>query len=158
MEIKQYIEMYRMRELVKNIVALLFDEDGEYCPELYDYAFWVTVSDVYADTGSDMEIDDFMRKLYMEGWMEELRNKINPLQLEAIEDAVCERVQARLNKNPLEPMADALTVLLNGLSELLNGLSKDFNAAETKGLLEAVKDMKEINADSLVEAYIKNQK
>ena len=24
MEIKQYIEMYRMRELVKNIVALLF--------------------------------------------------------------------------------------------------------------------------------------
>lgn len=158
MEIKQYIEMYRMRELVKNIVALLFDEDGEYCPELYDYAFWVTVSDVYADTGSDMEIDDFMRKLYMEGWMEELRNKINPLQLEAIEDAVCERIQARLNKNPLEPMADALTGLLNGLSDILNGLNKDFNAAETKGLLEAVKDMKEINADSLVEAYIKNQK
>lgn len=158
MEIKQYIEMYRMRELVKNIVALLFDEDGEYCPELYDYAFWVTVSDVYADTGSDMEIDDFMRKLYMEGWMEELRNKINPLQLEAIEDAVCEHIQARLNKNPLEPMADALTGLLNGLSDILNGLNKDFNAAETKGLLEAVKDMKEINADSLVEAYIKNQK
>lgn len=155
--IKNYIEMYRMRDLVKNVVILLFDENGEYCPELYDYAFWVTVSDVYANTGSDMEIDEFMQKLYS-GWMDELRQAINPMQLEAIEEAVDERVQARLNKNPLEPLADALTGLLNGLSELLNGVNRDFNAAETKGLLEAVKDMKEINAESLVEAYIKNQK
>ena len=158
MEIKQYIEMYRMRELVNNIVSLLFDENGEYCPELYDYAFWVTVSDVYADMGSDMEIDDFMKKLYMDGWMEELRNRINPLQLAAIEDAVYERIETRRNKNPLEPVADAITGLLNGLNDLLNGLNKDFNAAETKGLLEAVKEIKEINAESLVEAYIKNQK
>lgn len=145
MKIESYIEFYRMKNAVNAIVELLFDGD-EYCPELYDYAFWVTISNLYAGVGSDMEIDEFMKKLYT-GWMEELKEAINEKQLEAIRVAVEERIDTRLNKNPL----------MDALTELVKNLNTKWNTDDVKTLISIMKETNKINAEDLVEAY-KNQK
>lgn len=150
MEIKKYIGFARMRQLVENIVSLVFD-DGRYCPELFDYAFWVNISEVYANVGVEMEIDEFMQKLYLDGWKEELTKNISASQFDAIKTAVQETIANRLNANPLEPLAKALT-------ELINELGKKVTADEIEKLSNTVKDLKEINAENLVDAILKNQK
>lgn len=150
MEIQKYLEHSRMVNLVNNVVALVF-EDDEYMPEYYEYSFWVSVSSYYAGIGPEMTVDEFMQKLYLDGWKKELEDAINPDQLDAIRVAITERIDARLHKSPFEPLAKAVT-------EFIGMLNNDINLQELKGLMKAVKEMKEINADSLVEAVIKNQK
>ena len=145
MKIENYIEFYRMRNAVNAIVELLFDGD-EYCPELYDYAFWVTISNLYADVGSEMEIDEFMQKLYS-GWMEELKGAINEKQLDSIRIAVDKKIDAKLNRNPL----------IDALTELVKNLNTKWNNDDIKTLIDIMKETKKINAEDLVEAY-KNQK
>ena len=146
MKIDNYIEFYRMKNAVHSIVELVFD-GGEYCPELYDYAFWVTISYYYAGIGADMEIDEFMQKLY-NGWMEELKAAINQKQFIAIKNAVKERIEERKNKNPLR----------EAVTELVQNLKTSWNPEDMEQLIDVMKKTKEINAESLVEAYINNQK
>lgn len=149
-EIKSIVSFNRMTTLVRDIAEELFDAQGEYLPEHYDYIFWVNVSSVYAGVGIDMTADEFLEKLYT-GWMDELKQAINTKQLAAIESAVNERISVRLNKHPMEAVATSLVELINGVN---NQVSED-NAQK---MLDAIKEVKEINAESLVEAMMKNQK
>lgn len=149
-EIKSIVSFNRMSNLVRDIAEELFDVQGEYLPEHYDYVFWVNISSVYAGVGIDMTADEFLEKLYT-GWMDELERAINAKQLAAIEAAVNERISARLNKHPMEAVATALV-------ELINGVNNQVNEDNAQKMLDAIKEVKEINAESLVEAMVNNQK
>ena len=149
-EIKKLISFNQMATLVRVVAEGLFDEQGEYLPEHYDYVYWYSVSMAYAGVGMDMTANEFLEKLYG-GWMDELEHAINPKQLASIEAAVQERISVRLNKHPMEPVVNAIVKLVNDLNKQVSD-----NSAEK--LLDAVKEIKEINAEGLVEAIMKNQK
>ena len=128
-EIKSIISFNRMATLVRDVVEELFDVQGEYLPEHYDYIFWVNISSAYAGVGIDLTADEFLQELY-NGWMERLTDGINEKQFAAIEAAVQERI---------------------------SGVNKQVSEDNAQKMLDAIKEVKEINAESLVEAII-NQK
>lgn len=148
--IKKTIPFQRMCNAVRDIVDLLFDDQDGYCPENLDYVFWVTISNAYANTGAEMSADAFMRKLYETGWMDDLTLNINPHQLSAIRMAVDARVKVRLEKNPMESLA-------NGILQLINDLDSLIKNHDTAQMMETLKGIKEINAEELVKAFIDNQ-
>ena len=149
-DIKKLIPFSKACHVVRDIVDLLFDSDGNYAPEFYDYIFWVNISQAYAGFGAEMTADEFIEKLY-NGWKDELVGAINQDQLYAIEDAVDRRIELRTNQNPFAPVAKALT-------KFLENASKEVDPERIDKLTKLVEGTKELNADELVKAVINNQK
>ena len=149
-DIKKLIPFSKTCQVVRDIVDILFDDDGNYTPEYYDYIFWVNISQAYAGLGAEMTADEFLEKLY-NGWKDELVGAINQDQLYAIEDAVDKHIELRTNQNPFAPVAKALT-------KFLENASKEIDPERIDKLTKLVEGAKELNADELVKAVINNQK
>lgn len=139
-EIKSTIPFSMMTRLINSIVYLMYDENGEYLPENYDYVYWVSISNAYAGYGIDVTEDEFMERLY-NGYMDMLKSTINKDQLIAINVAVSEKIDYMNRKSPI---ADAIVRFLDRIGNV--------NLDELKEIVGNMKNMKENNADILSEA------
>lgn len=149
-DIKKLISFSQTCQVVRDIVDVLFDGEGNYSPEYYPYIFWVNISQAYAGIGAEITADEFLEKLYG-GWMDELEQVINPSQLCAIKNAVDKHIEMRINQNPFAPVAKALT-------KFLENASKEIDPERIDKLTKLVEGAKGLNADDLVKAVINNQK
>lgn len=113
-EVKSTIPFSALRKLVNSIVYLLYDENGEYTPENYEYVYWVSISNAYAGYGIDIPEDEFMEYLYS-GYMDVLKTTINKEQLRAIDVAIAEKI-AYMNRKP--PIVDAIVRLIENMSDV----------------------------------------
>ena len=151
-EIQPFISFERFCGLVNDIAEMVFDSNGDYRPEMYEYVFRVMVSSCYANYGADMPATDFLKQLYCEGWMEELRAKINCKQLANLEWAVNEKIRRMNEKSPFVPFAEALTELVKEFNNKMSGSLED--------MMQIANKLKEnnIDAESIVKAYLERNK
>jgi hypothetical protein len=153
-EIFESASLEDQETVVDKIVDGLFAND-KYSPVRYTYVFWREVLREYTTLDVDMEADKFMYLISDEGngLIAEVKEAINHVQLDNIENAVDELIAARLNRSEFDLLCANANRLLNKWDEKLTAFLGSKKGKIILGNLAKAK----FNEQDLVNAILASQ-
>ena len=99
--IRPFISLSNTISCVNTIVDLVFKED-EYVPAIYDYVYWQNILSYFTDYNTKVSPDELLEVLYTTNLKGVVLATISDEQREAIDSAVREAIENRVNKSELD--------------------------------------------------------
>lgn len=151
-EIFESATLANQETVVDSIVDALFANE-KYSPVRYTYVFWREVLREYTTLDVDMDEDKFMYLIGDEGngLIAEVKEKINHVQLDNIENAVDELIAARLSKSESDKFWADARALLRKVDGLVSSI-------DPKSVQKLVNKFSKLDETKIVQAILTLQK
>lgn len=154
-KIRQTISLYDMMELVTSASNLCFSHEGDYVPEVFDFAYKMNVLRKYTDLTLPDDISDIYMFVYGTDIFERVCEHVNQTQLKEIFDSIAKKVKdtCDTHQSDIHKKFDQAIESLNKLSGSLEGMFNGVNKEDIQRLTGAIAGG-DISVEKLVKAYI----
>ena len=157
-EVKSLIPFALASELVRRIADACFSDDGEYMPEVSDFALRLGVIEAYTNIELPDNVEEQNRLLYGTDLWEDIISLIYDAQFNMIVQSVNQRVSYRLdtNKAAFERGVNEVMDGLMQLGEQFNTVMADVEPGDVKRMIEAIGE-NGIDEEKIVKAVVSEQ-
>ena len=145
-------------KLARDVVDLCFTDDGEYMPEVKDYAFRAFVLERYANFTLPKNTETQYRIIYTTDAYESVWNVLNKRQLASIEEAIDKRIAHKLaiDTSRVNQQMESLYAEFAKLESILSNTFEGIDESTMTGLIDAIQNGK-LDEGKLVDAYFEHK-
>lgn len=153
------LSLTEMLEFVHSVVESCFSDDGEYIPEVKDFAVYRNVLERYANFRLPVDVDKCYALIYGTDAVEFVLGHINEKQWHDMVEAIEEKIQFRLDsmadsmRAKMEEFLGAMNALQEQTKHVFDGLSEE----DMKKLVGAI-EQGGMSEEKLVAAYLDQKK
>lgn len=159
---------FNVRDRITNVEAihftkvisdLCFSENGEYLPEVFEYAVSFATASFFSDFPLPTGLEEQYKLFTFTDLIQEILNRVDSKQYEAIFDATKEKIDYRLKTevDAVKKQAEEMIASVDTLLTKLNDTFGEFDNKEIKGLVKALSTGK-IDEKKIMDAYLKAKK
>lgn len=154
LKIKKTISLNDMTSMVAYIYSNAFNDDGEYVPEVFDFALRCITIELYSNVTLPKNIESKYTFAYESCIYEAIMEVVNEEQYAAICEAAHRKISNRLKTNSDE-LRKQLSVIADEFKTIAAGLSsfKNISPDDLKAVMEAVGEHG-IDEAKLMNAYM----
>jgi hypothetical protein len=153
------LSLTEMLEFVHSVVESCFSDDGEYIPEVKDFAVYRNVLERYANFRLPVDVDKCYALIYGTDAVEFVLGHINEKQWHDMIEAIEEKIQFRLDsmadsmRAKMEEFLGAMNALQEQTKHVFDGMSEE----DMKKLVGAI-EQGGLSEEKLVAAYLDQKK
>lgn len=160
MTVKYALSLMEMLQLVEDVVSTCFPGEGEFRPEMRDFAFRTGVLTSYANFNMPKDISKQYDLLYNTDAYDQVVEHINQAQYVDIIAAIGERIDHERSKIESQSGLRALEILdkVEELSNQLDGVFNGIDSAAWADILGKIKTISDMDERELAHAVIAERK
>ena len=153
--VKPILTIEEMAMMVSNVVESCFSDEGEYYPQVLEYAFRCEIIDRYTNITLPQNINEKYLLTYS-GIIDVIKEKVDNVQLRDIYNAINDKIGYIKQSN-----VEAISKQIGEIYSIIDGLQDQFGelyqGVDGKDLMKILQSLSEngISEEKLVEAYAK---
>ncbi len=160
LEINPYLPFYEMMEMVGDVVGSCFHGDGDYYPELMDFAFRTNVLLRYTNLLLPDDLEKKYNMVYGTDFVEFVLEHVHQNQLKAIIKAINKKIEylCSANMNALRSEAARLLESIDRLNDQATEVFTGISADDLKRLIGVVNEYGRFDEEKVVKALTEKGK
>lgn len=154
--IKRGLCLKDMMQFVNDVTNMCFDENGNYMPEIRDFAMRCSLLEMYVNLTLPKNVEDKYQIVYAFDGYKMIMGEIDKSQFDAMVNAIGEKIQYVVDAN-IETIKSKVVEMFSSLSELEGKFKSMFDGvdADTINKLAGAISGSRLDEEKLVQAYMK---
>ena len=160
MTVKKSLSLMEMLQFVEDVVSTCFPGDGEFRPEMREFAIMTGVLTVYANFNMPKDVSRQYDLIYNTDAYEQVVRNINQAQFRDIIESIDARIEHELRKMESQSGLRVLEILdkVEALSDQLDGVFNGIDSATWADILGKIKTISDMDERELAHAVIAEKK